>query len=164
MNKTDFFRLAELIKSLYPKEEKLFSTKQSSDMWYEMLKDLNFEKAVYGVQKYAKSNTFPPSIADIRKYSEPQKNPAEWIDVYQYAIRMISRYGSYRESECMAALDPVTEWIVKHIGYKRICMSPENDYRIKQEFKELYEESENSEIADMEIETRCATEPILRIT
>ena len=164
MTDVEFSKLAMLIKGLYPKEQNLFNDDSVSEIWYSMLSDIDYNIAVESVKIHAKTNTFSPSIADIRKYADKSRNSTDWIELYQQTVRKIARYGAYREKECMESFDPAAAWIVRHIGYQRICQSPENDPYIKREFKELFEAAVENDLVDMIIETGSMSEPILRIT
>lgn len=140
MTKAEFMQLAMLIKGLYPRDEKLFSDRSQVDIWYAMVSDLEYADALIAIQKHAQTNAFPPSIADIRGGSE---SDTDWTDAYEDAIRIISRYGTYRRQQGLAAMDEMTRAIVDRIGYDRIALSPEHDQQIKREFKDTY-----SRIAD----------------
>lgn len=70
ITKDEFKDIMKTIVALFPKEE-LKLSKDMMDIWYEALSDLNFEKTRKGTIKYAQTNQWMPTIADIRKYAPP---------------------------------------------------------------------------------------------
>lgn len=69
MTKQEFMKIVNLIRAYYPREEFLPS-EASATAWYEALSDLNVKKTENGIKNYVKSNKWPPTIADIRTYSD----------------------------------------------------------------------------------------------
>lgn len=136
MTKAEFNQLAMLIKELYPRDEKMFSHPSQLEIWYQMLSDIGYNEAVSAVAKHAQTNTFPPSIADIRRGSE---ETTEWLVAYDDALYIIGRYGTYSKDEGFAAMDDITRDTVKLIGYDRMAQAQPHDPQIKREFREIYE-------------------------
>ena len=78
-------------------EDEFFET---VGVWYECLKDEPYEMAVEALNEYLRSNTYPPTVADIyRPYKEWQAKQAElrkeYNDIYYTAI---SYYPCYMDS------------------------------------------------------------------
>lgn len=65
MEKEEFSTLVKGMKAVYS-DPKFIPDKVAFKMWYELLKDLDYEMASISIQKYMMTNKFPPSISDIR--------------------------------------------------------------------------------------------------
>ena len=68
MTKSEFIKLTEKMKTLFPKDSMVF-TKEIIVAWYECLKDIDFRRASEGLVLYAQESNWIPTIADIRKYA-----------------------------------------------------------------------------------------------
>lgn len=83
MKLDEFIVLAKSIKTCYP-NSKLLETKESIEIWYSLLSDLEYETASLAVKKYMMLNKFPPTIADIREgyadiaYGKPMSGSNAW--------------------------------------------------------------------------------------
>ena len=60
--------MALAIKTYYPREF-IFPNEAALSMWYEELKDLDYDSAGIGLRKYVLTNRLPPAISDIRAYA-----------------------------------------------------------------------------------------------
>lgn len=70
MDKTEFGVLVKAMKAVYS-EPKFIPDKDAFEVWYKLLKDLDYDMASMSISKYMLTNRFPPSIADIRtQYSD----------------------------------------------------------------------------------------------
>lgn len=75
MNKQETAELFVEIDVLYPKD-KMFTSKSEKtiermiESWQAVLDDIPYWMALKGIRKYAKTNSFAPSIADIRDWSK----------------------------------------------------------------------------------------------
>lgn len=65
MTRDELKKIAVCIQSTYSKE--ILPDKQSFDVWYVLLNDLDFNIALAAVQDYCATEHFPPVPADIRK-------------------------------------------------------------------------------------------------
>lgn len=70
MTKAEFSKIVKLITELFPQSKTQY-TKAVIEAWYEALSDLDYEKTRKGIIKYAQTNQWMPTIADIRKYAPP---------------------------------------------------------------------------------------------
>ena len=90
MTREEFKPMAKKMKIAYQKDGFLGS-KESTDLWYDMLKDLDAKLVLGAVEKYIKSNTFQPTIADIRKLCEEEqekisKLKAEMREIFEQTM------------------------------------------------------------------------------
>lgn len=90
MTKTDFSKIIKLITELFPQSKTQY-TKAVIEAWYEALSDLDYEKARKGIVKYAQSNQWSPSIADIRKFAPPSPCPLTEEEFRQYMKASMER-------------------------------------------------------------------------
>lgn len=67
MTADEFSNIAMFIKALYPRDDKLFCDRMQVEAWYKMLSDIDYADALHSIEDHAKTNSFPPSIADIRR-------------------------------------------------------------------------------------------------
>ncbi|MCR5807690.1 MAG: hypothetical protein K6G68_11760 [Oscillospiraceae bacterium] len=159
MTDNEFSKLAMFIKGLYPKEKDLFNDDSTSEIWYAMLSDLDFQTAVNAVKKHAVKSQYSPSIAEIRGSFDKEKAD-NWQQLYEHSMKIIARYGIYNEQGGMDALDDISREIVSRIGYRRICNSDEHDPYIRNEFRETWKDvSEYSGCLQLSgVDMKCLTQ------
>ena len=68
MEKNEFAILAKSMKAVYTGANFLPDT-AAMDIWYSLLKDLDYKTAALAVQDYIQSEKYPPTVADIREKS-----------------------------------------------------------------------------------------------
>lgn len=66
MTREEFRMIAAGLRETY-RRDKLLDTKEAFDVWYELLKDLDYRTAAQAAQAYMMTEHFPPVPADIRK-------------------------------------------------------------------------------------------------
>ena len=67
MTEHEFAMLAATLKSV-DQRDSFMSDSEGVAIWYELLKDIPYDQLAAAVQKYIKCETFPPTIADLRRY------------------------------------------------------------------------------------------------
>ena len=72
MTAKEFANLTAAIKTYYPRDY-VIPTDKAMELWFNSLKDLDYQNACRGLKKYVETNKFPPSIADIREYADASK-------------------------------------------------------------------------------------------
>lgn len=145
MSKTEFLKLAEAIKTAYPKE-RLLATKEAMQLWYAMLQDIDYQTAAAAVKAYIALKKFPPTIADIREMVTPKQ--ADWSDAWGEVQNAIRRYGYNRPDEALASMSDKTKAIVKRFGWQEICTS-ENLGVLRGQFRTAYEAATKYDIAQL---------------
>lgn len=135
MDKLEFLKIAEAVKTAYPKEN-LLSNKEAVQLWYSMLNDISYEQAAAAVKAYIALKAFPPSIADIREMALGEKG--DWTEAWKDVRTAIRHYGSNRPTEALSSLDSVTRQAAECIGWSEICKS-ENLEVIRGQFRQVYE-------------------------
>lgn len=138
MTKQEFSKLAMAMRTYYPRE-KLLPDDHAMELWYDALNDLDYNTARQAVKKWAETNRWSPSIADIREmcasfiYGEFNSWEEEW-DKVRKAVRF---YGYMREQEALASLPKMTRTIVERLGFQNLCLS-ENPAVDRANFRDIY--------------------------
>lgn len=140
MSEKEFGIFAMALKTYFPKDN-LFPNKQSVDLWYRILNDIDYKTAELFLQKWVATNKWPPTIADIREgcaditHGEMQ----DWGKAWEQVEKAIRYFGMYREDEAYASMDEITEEVTRRLGFKEICMS-ENIQVDRANFRMIYEQ------------------------
>ena len=104
----EFGQLADAIKTYFPKDNML-PTDTAMELWYDMLKDMDYKSAYIGLKNHVATSRFPPTIADIRNgtvISQPNElNEAEAWSLVSKAIRN----SGYNSAEEFAKLPPLVQ-------------------------------------------------------
>lgn len=139
MTRDQFLVLAAAIKSLYPKDG-LFANDQAIDIWFMLLKDLDYDAATSAVMTWSANNKFAPSLAEIRELALEAKNGKEpdWGEGYDAMRKAISKYGYMNEEAALDSLDGITKDTVKRLGWMNICMS-ENEMSLRANFRDIFQ-------------------------
>lgn len=121
MGKEEFSILVKAMKAVYA-DVKFIADSDAFNVWYELLKDIPYELCQAAVHKYMSTNTFPPTIADIRKIAFEVSRPEMMneAEAWGLVIKAIgnSQYNSMAEFEklpaaCQRAVgrpDSLKEW------------------------------------------------------
>lgn len=141
MNQKEWGTLVLSLRDLYPGRDVL-TTDHAVKVWFEMLKDLDYKTLSVALQKYAATNRFPPTIADLREASASvtQGETLAWSDGWDQVVSAIRNYGYMRESEALNSMTELTRRTVKGIGgWKFLCCS-ENPSADRANFRMIYQE------------------------
>lgn len=138
MNNREFAIIADVIKSAYP-SSKIMGTKSAFNLWYRMLKDIDYQTASAAVENYIATNVFAPSIAQVREacLTASQGEQALWDEEWENVCTAISKYGYMRKEEALASLEPLTAEVVKHLGWLSLCQS-ETPAIDRANFRDIY--------------------------
>lgn len=140
MTKEDFLEGITLLGVAYNKE----FTKEQIEVWYSMLGGYSKEQLRDAIKELIKTETHLPTIAHITNQiaKKETSNIPNAEDEWEEVLRVIHRYGTYRQQEAIEHLKPYTAYIVSHIGYQIICMSSDNTWNRKEfiaEYNQLKE-------------------------
>lgn len=146
MNRKDFQKLADAIRSYWPKET-IMPTKESMELWYQELKDIDYAMAVSAVRKHVQESVWSPSIAEIRAQTvNIQADDTDWGDGWEEVLKAISRFGQYDETGALESMSQMTKEIVKRLGWKQICQSDQDEMMsIRANFRMMYEQKNEKE-------------------
>lgn len=142
MTKKEFLEGITLLGVAYDKE----FTKEQIEVWYSMLGGYSKNQFRNAIKELIKTEKYLPTIADITKQIANNQTSAipsaedEWEEV----LRVVHKYGTYRQEKALEELKPYTAYITKHIGYQIICLSTDNTWNRK-EFIEEYNQLKERE-------------------
>ena len=145
MTKQEFSKLAMMMRTCYPRET-ILPNNNAMDTWFEMLKDIPFDVASAGLQKWCLTNKWSPAISDIRAMAVEVSVESEkdWSEGWQEVQRAVMHYGMYRPDEAMESMSPITRKVVKRLGWMEICTSETPEVN-RANFRMIYErESERA--------------------
>lgn len=121
----EFGKLADAIKTYFPRDNML-PTDTAMELWYDMLKDMDYQSAYIGLKNHVATSKFAPTIADIRNgevISQPQElNEMEAWSLVSKAIRN----SGYNSAEEFAKLPPLVQKAVGLPGQLRTWALDEN--------------------------------------
>ena len=104
----EFGKLADAIKTYFPRDNML-PTDTAMELWYDMLKDMDYQSAYIGLKNHVATSKFAPTIADIRNgavISQPQElNEMEAWSLVSKAIQS----SIYYSTEEFAKLPPLVQ-------------------------------------------------------
>lgn len=122
----EFGQLADAIKTYFPRDNML-PTAEAMELWFDMLKDLDYQFASYGLKKYVSLNKFPPAISDIREHAESIREPGELNEMEAWAlVRNAVANSTYNSVEEFAKLPPLVQKAVGLPGQLRIWAMDED--------------------------------------
>ena len=152
MTKREFAIFAYALKAMYPNNDKLLPNDAARNLWYEMLRDIPFPVADAGLRKWAATEKWPPTIAEIRVFcvSAVAGELPDWGSAWRETTDAIGRYGYQGEDAAMAALSPMTREAVKRLGWRQLCVS-ENQEADRANFRMVYESLAERKMKDRAI-------------
>lgn len=122
----EFAKFADAIKTYFPRDNVL-PTNKSMDLWFDMLKDLDYEIAHASLKKYVSLNRFPPTISDIREQYNEFIYPIELNEMEAWSlVSKAIRNGGYNSSEEFSKLPPIVQKAVGSSNQIRIWALDEN--------------------------------------
>jgi hypothetical protein len=148
MNKDEFKKFFKYISSVTTDTN---PSAEKTQVYWDALNDLPFDVAMIAARKVIATleNPFLPMPAVFRGMSAqitgPNIPPAP--DAWAEVLRAIRNFGSYREPEALASLNPLIRKAVEAIGYRDLCLS-ENIDVIRGQFRMAYEALEKRETMD----------------
>lgn len=139
MNKQEFAILATAIIAAYP-SSKILGDTASMDLWYQMLQDIDYDVAQNAVKEYICTQTFAPSIGEIRKLCMERCKPRilPFDEAWGTVVSAMQKHGFYNPQKAYEMMDPLTLSIVKNLGWSNLCQS-DNLVASRANFREAYE-------------------------
>lgn len=134
-------KLVKGLKSVYT-SERFLPDREAVQIWYSLLKDMDYKVLALAAQKYMVTGKFPPTVAELRECAVEVLEPKVKEDYghgWEQVMKAVSKYGYYNTEEALASMDPVTRKCVKRLGWKNICTS-ENQIADRANFRQIYEQ------------------------
>lgn len=133
MSEEEFGEIVVMLLAFFPNIKLNTDDSVQMDLWYGMVKDLNFDITKLAIAKIVTDEQYTPSnvIGAIRKYYAEVSGTTPIADTDGYGLvqKAIRCYGYARPEEALASLPVnVREAVVACGGWLQICMSeePEN--------------------------------------
>lgn len=147
MTKEEMGKIIAVLAAAYPRFE---PDELTLNVWFDLLGDLDYVVLQLSVKTCMINNTFPPSIAEVRKaairiISPDRKSVAEaWEEVNM----ALDRFGYYRQVEAIESLSPASARAVRAIGFNNLCLT-KNVGVERGQFMKIYEQLGNREQEDI---------------
>ena len=124
-------------------------TETKINIWYDLLKDLDFKITQIAIEKLISESTFPPTIADIRKQVIEIIHPViDAAEAYGEVRKAIKEYGYDNAYEALKSMSPLTRKVCEYIGWQNICLSEEPSV-VRGQFLRMYEQLREKEQKEM---------------
>ena len=139
MEREEFKILVKGMKAVYA-QPTFIPDQDAFNVWYGLMKDLEYQVCNAAIQKWMLTNKFPPTIAEIRELAteiQCGKLP-DWGEAWEETCKAIRRYGFYRPKEGIESLSPITRETVNRLGWSNLCLS-ENPTADRSNFRQCYE-------------------------
>lgn len=100
MERDEFKMLVKGMKAVYA-DSKFIADKDAFDVWYSLLKDLEYGTVSAAIQKHMMTSRYPPTIADIREQcaSISQPQPLDELEAWSLVRRALRNCGYNYEEE-----------------------------------------------------------------
>lgn len=141
MSYSEFVKLVKGMKSIWTHKDFL-PDEYAVQMWYTILRDIPYEQAVMAIQRYASTNRFAPTPADIREQVQKMTTKdTDWSDGWEQVLNAVRRFGYYGEKEALTSMDETTRTAVKRLNWKQICMTEQDELMaLRANFRMIYEQ------------------------
>jgi hypothetical protein len=150
MLKSDLLKIMTALAEVYPK---FVVNEMKTNIFYDLLKDLEYPVLETAVKKHIVTSEFPPTIAELRKLATEIKNPSLQVtaaDAWGEVTKAIRYFGWYRSEEALASMSEGARKIAQYIGWQNICEAENLDV-LRGQFFKMYGQ----------VETREKTEALL---
>lgn len=148
LRKDEFIKIIEYLVAVYPELEKSFNSQTTQAVWYDLLKDIDYETLTIAVKAYCSTGTFTPKPADIRALVVEAITPySDWSEGWSLVLRSISKFGMYQETEALdwiACFDRTASESIRRLGYKNLCLA-EEQMSFRANFRRIYESQKDRE-------------------
>lgn len=126
VTRDDFKILVKGMKAIYA-DPKFIPDKDAFDIWYALMKDLEYDYLNMAIQKHMISSKFPPTPADIREQYQSLIEPDELNELEAWnLVSKAIRNSSYNYEEEFLKLPDVVKKAVGDASQLRIWAMDEN--------------------------------------
>lgn len=142
MTKEEFSILVKGMKAVYV-NEKFIPDKNSFDVWYALLKDLEYQQCAMAVQRWMQSNKWLPTVADIREMAMDNvgESPMDSGQAWELARESVRRFGMTRKSEALSWLPDNVAEAVSRFGWNDLCdMESDEVMASRSQFMKIYQQ------------------------
>lgn len=145
MRYDEFKKIVKVMKSLWPKNDFLPDA-ESIRTYYALLQDIPYEYMNLAIQRYAMTNKWPPTVAELREQVvSMQDQTGDWSQAWENVVRCIQRFGYVDPNGAYEQMDEISVLTVKRIGWKNICMADTSDPSVRANFRDIYKQEQNKQ-------------------
>jgi len=149
MNKSDFQKFFKYITAATTNTN---PSPERTQVYYDMLNDLDFEVAMVGAKRVIATmeNPFLPMPAVFRNAAlqVTGKETLPWPDAYDQVLRAVRNFGVHRSNEAIESLTPINRAAMRSLGgFQAFCINEENDTN-RAQFRMAYEALAKRETMD----------------
>lgn len=141
MTKEQFSVIVKGMKAVYV-NEKFIPDKNSFDVWFALLQDLDYKTCTMAVQRWMQTSRWMPTVADIREMA--LNNTTESVDsgqAWEMARDSVRRYGMMRKEEALAGLPTDVAEAVNRFGWRDLCdMEADEVMASRAQFLRIYQQ------------------------
>lgn len=137
MLKSELLKIMTALSEVYSKFE---INEMKTAIFYDLLKDLDYQVVQAAVRKHMLISEFPPTIADLRRLSTEIANPSLQVtagEAWGEVEKAIRNYGWYRPEEALSSMSEGARKVARYIGWQNICEA-ENIDVIRGQFMKMY--------------------------
>lgn len=153
MSKEGFINLLKGVRTAYP-NFKALDSKEGVQLWYEMLRDIDFQRLSMAFQMHIATSKYPPSIAEIRELATKSLKGSSWSKGWELVNRAVKRFGpndGKKACEWVAKEDPIGAEALRRLDFKSYSMARVEDVpTIRAQYRMIYE-GLSSEKKDLEV-------------
>ena len=141
MNREQFTKIMSYVMAAIEKKP----SKSTIEVYYDLLKDLDYDLAFAAVKKVIASDEYPvlPTVGKIRKAAhdlctmDRLSAPEAWGVV----LKAIRKHGYFSEAEALDSMPKEVAETVRFIGWRDLCLSEKPDV-VRAQFMRMYEAHE----------------------
>ena len=139
MNRQETQLIIKLITNSYPPNLTNDITSQMVDTWFQMLKDLDYQKVQIAVVSLVATGKYPPSIAEIRGSVTASQTRVTPDQAWGKIMRAVAQYGWSQPNEAQASLGTDIWALVDRFGWTHYCeLDMSNESTHYAQFRDAY--------------------------
>lgn len=124
MDREEFKKIVKGLKSIFS-DPKFIADQDAFDMWYALLKDLDYEVASMATQAYMQTEKFSPTPADIRKYASqitsPLTNDMSEVEAWGMVSKAVCNSLYHSEEEFAKLPKLIQQTLGNHIRLRELA-------------------------------------------
>lgn len=142
LRRDEFVKIIEYLVAVYPEMEKIFNVETTQAVWYDLLKDIEYQDLTLAVKAYCSTERFSPKPADLRRLTvKTTTADNDWSEGWSLVLRSIQKYGMYQEGEALDWIgdrDAIAAEAIRRLSYKNLCLA-EDQMAFRANFRKVYE-------------------------
>lgn len=129
----------QVLDTYFPKAD-ISTNENKINAWYVALCDIDYNLAQAALIKYALTNKWQPTVADIRESALSLIDTSlDWSESWKIAIKLVKKYGSDKALKAKAEMDELTRETVERIGYIELCQTQSIEI-VRGQYRQVYEQ------------------------